>query len=235
MSALGLKLNPNKTQSIIVSRSRTLYPAHPDLELCGSSIAVSSYFKLLGVLIDDKLTFEKHIRTLASSISQKTGLLRKCYRCFRDEDVIIRSFFAFILPCFEYCSAVWSSAAATHLRLLDRALSGIRFLIPDLNIDLAARRDTAGLCLLFKIFNSLNHPMKVKLPHRFVPGRATRLAGSMNSLAFQKVRFNTNQFSRCFILCICEKWNKLPDAVVNSSDAAGFKSAVCRCVGHDSE
>ena len=33
--------------------------------------------KLLGVTIDDKLTFEKHIRNIASSIVQKTGLIRR--------------------------------------------------------------------------------------------------------------------------------------------------------------
>ena len=31
-------------------------------------------------------------------------------------------------PFFEYCSAVWCSAADTHLKLLDRAVSGALFL-----------------------------------------------------------------------------------------------------------
>ena len=34
----------------------------------------------------------------------------------------------FVLPVLEYCSAVWCSAADTHLKLLDRAVSGARFL-----------------------------------------------------------------------------------------------------------
>ena len=38
----GMKLNPSKTQSIIVSRSRTINPIHPPLLLCGLSIPVSS-------------------------------------------------------------------------------------------------------------------------------------------------------------------------------------------------
>ena len=32
----GMKLNPNKTQSMIVSRSRTVFPPHPD-HLVGST------------------------------------------------------------------------------------------------------------------------------------------------------------------------------------------------------
>ena len=34
----------------------------------------------------------------------------------------------FVLPVLEYCSAVWCSAADTHVKLLDRADSGARFL-----------------------------------------------------------------------------------------------------------
>ena len=70
-STWGMKLNPHKTQSIIISRSRTPYPSHPPLTLCGFDLEVSSSFKLLGVTIDDKLTFEKHIRNISSSIAQK--------------------------------------------------------------------------------------------------------------------------------------------------------------------
>ena len=33
-----------------------------------------------------------------------------------------------VLPVLEYCSVVWCSAADTHLKLLDRAVSGDRFL-----------------------------------------------------------------------------------------------------------
>ena len=34
----------------------------------------------------------------------------------------------FVLPVLEYCSAVWRSAADTHLKQLDRVVSGARFL-----------------------------------------------------------------------------------------------------------
>ena len=34
----------------------------------------------------------------------------------------------FVLPVLEYCSAVWCSAAETNIKLLDRAVSGARFL-----------------------------------------------------------------------------------------------------------
>ena len=47
---------------------------------------------------------------------------------FHDRSLLGRCFRGFVLPVLEYCSAVWSSAADTHLKLLDRAVSGARFL-----------------------------------------------------------------------------------------------------------
>ena len=66
-----MKLNPRKTHSIIISQSRTPNPPHPPLTLCGLDLEVSSSLKFLGVTLDDKLAFEKHIRNIASSIAQK--------------------------------------------------------------------------------------------------------------------------------------------------------------------
>ena len=37
-------------------------------------------------------------------------------------------FRGFVMPVLEYCSAVWCSTADTHLKLLDRSVSGARFL-----------------------------------------------------------------------------------------------------------
>ena len=42
--------------------------------------------------------------------------------------LLVRCFRGFVLPVLEYCSAVWCSAANTHLTRLDRAVSGARFL-----------------------------------------------------------------------------------------------------------
>ena len=93
-----MKLNPRKTHSIIISRSRTPYPPHPPLTLCGFNMEVSSSLKLLGVTIDDKLTFENHIRNIASSFTGKIGLIQKCYKTLGNNDAVLKSFYAFIIP-----------------------------------------------------------------------------------------------------------------------------------------
>ena len=55
----------------------------------------------------------------------------------------------FVLPVFVYCSAGWCSAADTHLKLLNRAGSGARFLTGGvIECDIAHRRSVAVLCML---------------------------------------------------------------------------------------
>ena len=59
------------------------------------------------------------MRSVSSSVAQKIGLLRKSYRIFGDISVLRKCFSSFILSCLEYCSPAWSSAAPSHLKLLD--------------------------------------------------------------------------------------------------------------------
>ena len=187
----GMKLNPNKTQSMIVSRSRTINPPHPDLFIDNVSLTTCSSFKILGVLLDSKFTFEKHIRSVSSSVAQKVGILRKSFKIFGDQRILLNCFNSFILPCLEYCSPVWSSAADCHLKLLDKNLRAIKFLIPGLNVDLWHRRKISSLCMLYKIFHNVGHPMHSDLPDLYHPPRHTRNAVGINSFTFSSVRFST--------------------------------------------
>ena len=80
------------------------------------------------VTFDPKMTFEKHLRSVSRAASQKLGILMKSWRVFHDSSLLWRLFRGLFLPVLEYCSAVLCSAAYRHLKLLDRTVSGVRFL-----------------------------------------------------------------------------------------------------------
>ena len=82
---------------------------------------------ILGVTFDSKMTFEKHLPSVSRAASQRLGILRKSWRVFHDRSLLGRFFLGFVLSVVEHCSAVWCSAADTHLKLLDRAVSCARF------------------------------------------------------------------------------------------------------------
>ena len=76
---------------------------------------------IFGVTFDSKMTFVKHPRSVSRAASQRLGIL-KSWRVFHDKFLFARCFRGFVLPELEYCSAVWCSAADTHLKLLDRVV-----------------------------------------------------------------------------------------------------------------
>ena len=100
----------------------------PPLTIGGTVLKESDDLVILVVAFDSKMTFEKHLHSVSKAASQRLGMLKKSWRVVHDRSLLGRSFRGFVLPALEYCSAVWCPAANTRLKLLDRAVSGARFL-----------------------------------------------------------------------------------------------------------
>ena len=95
-------------------------------------------------LTNDRVPFEKHLRSVSRAASQQLGILMKPWQVFHDRLLLGRCFRGFVWPVLEYCSAVWCTAADTHLRLQDRVVSGASFLTGGVfECDLAHRRSVA--------------------------------------------------------------------------------------------
>ena len=113
---------------------------------------------ILGVTFDAKMTFEKHLRSVSSAAAQRLGIMRKSWQVFHDRSFLL-SFWSFVLPVLEYCSAVWCSGDDSHLKLLDRVVRSAGFIAGGvLECNLAHRRSVAELCMLFKIKSNPIHP-----------------------------------------------------------------------------
>ena len=73
----GMEVNPSKTKALVISRSRTKYPEFPGLYLNGAPVEVVRELKLLGIILDRKLTFEAQIRSIVASTSSKLAFFVK--------------------------------------------------------------------------------------------------------------------------------------------------------------
>ena len=116
---LGMKLNASKTKTMVVSTSRTMHPQSPPLTIRGTVLKESDDLVILGVTLTSKMTFEKHLRSVSRAASRRLGILRKSWRVFHDRSLLGRCFRGFVLPVLEHYSAVWCSAADTHLNCTD--------------------------------------------------------------------------------------------------------------------
>ena len=124
----GMKLNASKTKTMIVSSSRIMHLQSPPLT--NDETVLKEYDNLVtsGVTFDSKMTFERHLLSVSRGASQRLGILRKPLRVFHDMSLLGRCIRGFVLSVLEYCSAMWCSAADTHLKLLERAVISARFL-----------------------------------------------------------------------------------------------------------
>ena len=114
---------------------------------------------------------------------------------FRDRSLLGRCFRGYVLPVLEYCSAVWCSDADTHLKLLDRAVSGAQFLT--------------------------GHVWA--LPGPCVPVRVTRDALVAHRYTYAPLRFRTCSTAGLLFPSRCT-WNDLSNPVFDGVGLAGFKS-----------
>ena len=144
---------------------------------------------------------------------------------FHDRSLLVRCFRGFVLPVLEYCSAVWCSATDTHIKLLDRAVSGAQFLAGGVfEYDISHRRSVAVLCMLYKIRCNPVHPLNGALPGPCVPARVTRGALVAHRYTYAQRRCRTLQYSRTFIPFSLAFWNDLANPVFDGVGLAGFKS-----------
>ena len=105
-----------------------MHPKSPPLTIGRTVLKESDDLVILRETFDSKMTFEKHLRSVSRAASQRRGILRKSWRVLHDRSLLGRCFRGFVLPVLDYCSAVWCTPAETHLKQLDRTVSGARFL-----------------------------------------------------------------------------------------------------------
>ena len=128
--------------------------------------------------------------------------------------------------CFRVLSCqFWSTAAETLLKLLNRVVSGARFLTGGVfECDVAHRRSVIVLCMLYKIRCNAVHPLNDALPGPYVPVRVTRGALVAHWYTYAPPRSRTSQYRRTFIPLSVSLWNDLANPVFDGEGLLGFKS-----------
>ena len=82
-------------------------------------IKTTDNMKLLGVTIDQKLTFTEHISTACKRASSRVGVLMRLRKLIPDT-AKLRIFKAAILPYLSYCGLTWHFCRKTDSNKLER-------------------------------------------------------------------------------------------------------------------
>ena len=126
--------------------------------------------------------------------------MRKSWQVFHDRSLLLRSFWSFVLRVLEYCSAVWCSAADSHLKLLDRIVTSAGFLAGGIfECDFDHRLSVAELFMVFNIKSNPMHHLSGALHLPYVTARVTRGALVVHRHSFTPPRCRTSQYRRSFV------------------------------------
>lgn len=121
-AANKLSLNVDKTKyTLFCSKSdeENLPLKLPELHIGGTAIDRVRSSKFLGILLDENLTWEKHIQTIESKISKQIGIIWKA-RKFLTNTSMKSLYFAFVHPYLNYGNIVWGSTYNSKLSKIHR-------------------------------------------------------------------------------------------------------------------
>ena len=82
----------------------------PVVSVCDTPLQTAQSAKLLGVTIDNKLTWKEHVTQLIRSATYKLYLLRRLKSLGTPERELASVYTTFILPKLTYASPAWSSS-----------------------------------------------------------------------------------------------------------------------------
>ena len=205
-----LTLNPQKCVAFTITLKQT--PVLHTYCINSSPLQRVTEVRDLGVILDSKLTFSAHIDSMVTKGNRALGLLIRSFKTGLprqkfDRKALLVAYYANVRSILEYGSVVWSGAAKTHLKRLERVqhkflvwlaarardtdrLAGLEYrnLLNSFHVpSLEARRVQADLVYLRKIVSGkTDYSFLLSCFSLHIPRRPTR-NNSMFNVPFARV------------------------------------------------
>ena len=145
-TANDMQANPAKFQAIVLGSK-----SQEDISFCidGHDIIPDKTVKLLGVEIDDKLCFKKHVSNICCKAGKQLSALARLSRIL-DIDTKLMIFNSFILSNFNYCPLVWHHCSTESTLKMEKIQErGIRFVYNDRESSYSELLTRAGKKMLY--------------------------------------------------------------------------------------
>ena len=114
-----LTLNISKTKYMIITNRKK--PPHSEfkIKVANTEIKKCIFYKYLGVLLDETLSWKPHIDYICRKISRMCGIFSKL-RYATNFPLLIQVYHALVASHLQYCNLVWGNASETILSPLKK-------------------------------------------------------------------------------------------------------------------
>lgn len=239
--AHGLKINPIKTQTIIVGSSRLLcnldWSTVPPVLFDGVAVPYSESVKSLGITIDRYLSWGDQMLVTCRKLYASAGSLRRL-RNFLPTATKIALAQTLLLPVLDYADACYLDITEEQLDKLERLQNFcIRFIFGLRKYDhispyrsmlkwlpIRLRRNMHILSLLFSILFNPLYPNYLKERFEFLHDSNTLSLRSSDNLALKTPVHSSSFYGKSFTVQAVRLWNALPVDIKKSSSLQTFKN-----------
>jgi hypothetical protein len=119
LSANKLSLNIKKTNFMFFTTSKNYKTLTEKIFINGEEITRVESTKFLGVIIDEKLTWQGHIQYIKGKISKTLGIFYKTRKILGSK-TLLTLYYSMIHPYLIYCIEVWGKASKTSLSSIEK-------------------------------------------------------------------------------------------------------------------
>jgi len=113
MNMMALNINKTKSMLITTSRKRQNLTENLDISLNGETLEAVNHEKLLGVIVDDNLTWRNQVSSVCGKLSRSISLLRRIKQ-YLDDDTRRMYYMAYVQPHIDYCLTIWGQSSELH-------------------------------------------------------------------------------------------------------------------------
>ena len=227
-----MQANPNKFQVMFLKPARSLISSPTSLQLDNTVIQSSNEVLLLGIYIDDKLNFDKHVSNLCKKAARQLNILIRFQSQLRlkEKEIIFKTF---ILSNFNFCPIVWHFCSKQSARNMEKIQErALRFLSNDYQSSYASLlRKTGYISLHLSRLKSIAVEVfkcTQKLNPTFMNDMFTIKESNINLRDPSRLyipRFDKIQYGKkTFSYYGSHLWNLLPHEIKRSVELNCFKA-----------
>ena len=233
-----LRFHPDKCKvlSIIGKRHQQRTTKYTMPTYSGSHVTLESVEseKDIGVTIDVKLNFEKHIQTQVNKANQIVGIIRRSFK-YLDFKTFCLLFKSLVRPILEYASSVWNPYKTKDIEAIENVQRRATKMLPDMK-DLTYEERLKKLKLPSLRYRRLRGDMieTFKIVTEIYDKRVTEDLLPINKSSFHQTRGHSLKLTKnrsrldirkyYFTNRVVDDWNNLPETVINAKNVKIFEN-----------